>query len=44
MKKFLMLSAVWMAGYLTGIYEMKYRVVKLCLANVLAEKEKTEIK
>lgn len=44
MKKFLMLSAVWMAGYLTGIYEMKYKLMKIWLAQTLADKEEVESK
>lgn len=42
MRKFLMLSAVGMAGYLLGIYEMKYRLMKLWLAKTLADKEEVE--
>lgn len=42
MKKFVGYAAVGVAGYLIGIYEMKYKVIKAMAETMFKEKIKNE--
>lgn len=42
MKKFVGYAVVGVAGYLVGIYEMKYKLVKVIAETMIKEKIKNE--
>lgn len=42
MKQFIKYAAVGIAGYFVGFYELKYRMLKLCVEKTLESDEKGE--